>query len=298
VVRAPIVQDIFRNLLPRHLALCEIAALGKSSDGFLEEADLRMSAFTSLPEGEGGGGLTSLSFHSGLRTLAALCFVRVRNRPLSVDSASVNFPFLRISLYDMPASFDWTRKSSFASRTWDAFAAVLEDSNSLLQFCCAGSMGFGSMRLWIVDGAVSDDVKFVEGDPLFFCLVLPPEAAVSLAGRSRGDLLDPDVSELTCRFCLESGKICRGLLCGSRAAGLAGLEQSDPSSSLHALESVSEICKPDPGLDSDIDRGVVSRFKDNTSGEMVLDVRLAWGDQEFDVLVPIFHESLRSSCIC
>lgn len=63
------------------------------------------------------GILTSLSVHSGFRTLASLCFVSVRYRPRSVDSASVKLPLTRISRYVSPSCLALSRYSSLAERS-------------------------------------------------------------------------------------------------------------------------------------------------------------------------------------
>lgn len=56
--------------------------------------------------------LTSFRFHLGLRTLCCFSLVKDLNLPRSVDSASLNLPFVLICLYDMPASFQRTSNSS------------------------------------------------------------------------------------------------------------------------------------------------------------------------------------------
>lgn len=66
--------------------------------------------------------LTSFSCQAGLLTRASFSLVRVLNLPRRVDSASEKSPAMRISLYDMPASLDATRKRSLDSwRRWDLF---------------------------------------------------------------------------------------------------------------------------------------------------------------------------------
>ena len=67
--------------------------------------------------GNGGPGLTSISAHTGFRSLSSTLFVSVRNLPLSVDSASAKPPSARISLYVLPARFALTRNSSLAARS-------------------------------------------------------------------------------------------------------------------------------------------------------------------------------------
>lgn len=54
-----------------------------------------------------------MAVHSGLRTRSSRHLVSVRNRPLSVDSASMNPPCSLICRYDMPDFFHRTRSSSF-----------------------------------------------------------------------------------------------------------------------------------------------------------------------------------------
>lgn len=67
--------------------------------------------------GNGGPELTSISAHTGFRSLSSTLFVNVRNLPLSVDSASAKPPSARISLYVLPARFALTRNSSLAARS-------------------------------------------------------------------------------------------------------------------------------------------------------------------------------------
>lgn len=76
--------------------------------------------------------LTSLSLHAGRRTRSSLSFVSVRKRPLRVDSASINPPLRRMSLYDIPANLDLTRKSSFKSRLEDVTGVAVVDWHGLV----------------------------------------------------------------------------------------------------------------------------------------------------------------------
>ena len=125
MIRSPFCPDIFSNLLPGNLGwlthahvsigqrAVSVEAFCVNGDGLAEQSDLlkrhvRMDNSVKKEYSQ----LTSWSCHLGFRTRWSLDLVRVRYRPRSVDSASLNPPNRLISLYDRPRRLQSMRNVS------------------------------------------------------------------------------------------------------------------------------------------------------------------------------------------